>query len=91
MYARLREAWGCPHTLLSLCQGLETRSTMAPTKTPEQTRKLLREAREELEKAQQPLLEQLARCTGPETPWMIGSYTRCCASGPVAPKPEMEQ
>ena len=76
--ARLREAWGCPHTLLlSLCQGLlETRSTMAPTKTPEQTRKLLREAREELEKAQQPLLEQLARCTGPETPWMMAAAGR---------------
>ena len=49
---------------------------MAPTKTPEQTRKLLREAREELEKAQQPLLEQLARCTGPETPWMMAAAGR---------------
>ena len=50
---------------------------MAPTtKTPEQTRKLLREAREELDKAQQPLLEQLARCTGPETPWMMAAAGR---------------
>ena len=50
---------------------------MAPAKkTPEQTRKLLREAREELEKAQQPLLEQLARCTGPETPWMMAAAGR---------------
>ena len=46
------------------------------TKTPEQTRKLLREAREELDKAQQPLLEQLARCTGPETPWMMAAAGR---------------
>ena len=50
---------------------------MAPkNKTPEQTRKLLREAREELDKAQQPLLEQLARCTGPETPWMMAAAGR---------------
>ena len=50
---------------------------MAPAKkTPEQTRKLLREAREELEKAQEPLLEQLARCTGPETPWMMAAAGR---------------
>ena len=50
---------------------------MGPAKkTPEQTRKLLREAREELEKAQQPLLEQLARCTGPETPWMMAAAGR---------------
>ena len=50
---------------------------MGPTqKTPEQTRKLLREAREELDKAQQPLLEQLARCTGPETPWMMAAAGR---------------
>ena len=50
---------------------------MAPkNKTPEQPRKLLREAREELDKAQQPLLEQLARCTGPETPWMMAAAGR---------------
>ena len=55
---------------------------MAPkNKTPEQTRKLLREAREELDKAQQPLLEQLARCTGPETPWMMAAAGRDDARG----------
>ena len=50
---------------------------MGPTqKTPEQTRKLLREAREELDKAQQPFSKQLARCTGPETPWMMAAAGR---------------
>lgn len=34
---------------------------------------MIREARKELDAAQQPLLEQLARCTGPETPWMMSA------------------